>query len=193
MSKTHWVYALCEAVTHDVRYVGCAVSPYKRLSNHMGNVKPCNEDLGAWIASYREQGICPGLLILEKTDNGRDGLNREQFWIEKYHADGANLFNRRGRPGWVKPQPEPLFGNTHAGRIRRALEKHGWDAPPKVIQAEVGEVIHFLKGHNRVRVRRYRRWYWDSVDDPKPALLPLSYIYAIRRQGRKKLIYAEGT
>ena len=192
-STKRWVYALLEPITHAVRYVGCSQTPFKRLSTHISSALTVkNRDLGEWLQSCNDRGTCPGLLILEEVDDFRLAGEREQFWVRKYESDGANILNRQLTEGHVRQEVEVLGGNTHAGRIRRALDKLGWDAPAKDIQAEVGPVIHYLKGHNRVWVKRYGKWYCDSVDDPTPALLPMSYIYQIRRNGKRPR-YVEGT
>lgn len=108
-----------------------------------------------------------------------EAAERERYWIQTHHSTGSKLFNRQMVPGYVRVMKEFLYGDTNAGRIRRALDNIGWDADLKDVQAEIGPVIHYAKGHNRKLVKNR----WVQVDDPKPALLPIAYISAIRNKG----------
>ncbi len=191
MAKTvWWVYAFAEPVTQAVRYVGCAMEPYKRLQVHMSCLNVHNPELNDWLKSLRKQRTIPSIMLLEKlTFNARMRGQREKHWIEKFHAEGCKLFNKQLHPGWVSPIKGVLNPNSHAGRIRAACEKLGWDAPLQAIQQEVGPVVHYLKLCNR----SWNGERWVDAKRPKKYLLPLDYICTIRCQGPRYSKTVEGT
>lgn len=82
-----FIYALCEPMTGEIRYVGKAASPQSRL---VGHTRYGSYDIKEWIGSLRQP---PALRVLEVVPPGCDVDARERFHIEA--NDGPRLLNRR--------------------------------------------------------------------------------------------------
>lgn len=87
------IYTLSDPRTEVVRYVGQSTRIKNRYAVH---VSPFTKDdksrRRAWIVDLLSEGLKPVLSIAEECDLSE--LNaREEFWIEHYRAQGANLLN----------------------------------------------------------------------------------------------------
>lgn len=87
------IYALRDPLTDHVRYVGSAVDPKKRLSEHKADARryPDHPSL-RWIQTTLAHGG-PRMQIIEITDLSRR-VERERFWTWELTAVGAPLTNR---------------------------------------------------------------------------------------------------
>jgi len=102
-SKEHtFIYALTDEFTKEVRYVGKADNPEKRLAQHLKDTQ--NSAKWAWIQNLSLQGRKPALLLLEKVDVKVE-FERERYWIKHYWQQGHNLTNDICRL-WYSPDEE---------------------------------------------------------------------------------------
>lgn len=83
------IYALCDTV---VRYVGATSNPKQRLSAHISKAGKYHANVSQWLASLKERGEKPHLLILEQVPPEIDWEQREIHWISFYA--GPNLLNQ---------------------------------------------------------------------------------------------------
>jgi len=93
---TPWVriYALFETGSGRVRYVG-KTSRYlhQRHKQHIAEaVRRPRLPVGRWLRKQIEDGARLGIQLLENVQ-GADWQSREQFWIAKFRAEGADLLN----------------------------------------------------------------------------------------------------
>ena len=91
---TTYIYALTEPGTFLVRYVGKANKPYKRYKLHLIEARTSARKAHRlnWIRKLILAGQVPNLLILEECD-AENWVEREQYWIAKFRADGTDLVN----------------------------------------------------------------------------------------------------
>lgn len=176
--KDHWVYALTEPFTHEIRYVGCTNDPLERLRSHLWSQNPHNPDLVAWIKKNARRGCCPGLMILEQVKDYMSRGDRERFWVEKFHAEGRSLFNKVLKPGYMKPETGAI-AKSIAAQVRVICDRIGWDASVEDIERELGPQKHCFGNVNTV-VRNGVRY---AVANKKPYPVPLAYIRDIRNRG----------
>lgn len=76
MAKT-FIYALCDPNTGEIRYVGKANNPERRLTCHLCDRKKSHKQ--RWIASLKRLGLIPSIKILAEIP--RQGWE----WVEKAH------------------------------------------------------------------------------------------------------------
>lgn len=91
------IYTLTDPFNQDIRYVGQTQQfPLYRLSQHIMETanKPTAElpRKNQWIAELVQLGVSPEIEIVEYCDSSH-AHKREQFWINKFRADGHNLYN----------------------------------------------------------------------------------------------------
>lgn len=83
------IYALCDPITHEIRYVGkTQMGLPKRMARHHGDKTSTYR--GKWLRSLKEQGIKPVVHVLEETC---EWVEAEQFWIAYFKSLGARLAN----------------------------------------------------------------------------------------------------
>jgi len=89
MSETHYIYALTDPDTGEIRYVGRTRNPARRLSRH---IQPMfnSRSVRQWI---REMGRAPQMTIIEQC-SGDVVVEREAYWIASYESNGARLLNK---------------------------------------------------------------------------------------------------
>jgi NUMOD3 motif len=99
------IYALKDPVTDEIRYIGWAITPGKRLMTHIAVSRSGKEKnhRANWIRSLLARGLAPKLHIIES--GVTDFAEREIFWIAHYRALGCRLTNGtdggEGMVGWI--------------------------------------------------------------------------------------------
>lgn len=93
-NKNHYIYALLDPNTNEVRYVGCSVNPFKRYQEHTNIDRICNEVKHEWVEALSQTGQKPALILLDKCGDRATGRERETAWITTLLTDGAPLTNR---------------------------------------------------------------------------------------------------
>lgn len=97
-----YIYALCDPITQEVRYVGKSTNPTKRLRSHL-NEKGETHKI-RWIQSLLNTGEAPYLRILEEiVDNWE---SRERYWISFYKPTGKLTNATDGGDGVNNPSQE---------------------------------------------------------------------------------------
>lgn len=87
--KTH-IYALCNPITYECRYVGKTVNLNKRFRMHC-NPRESKLRSARWIKSLHP--LKPEMIVLEEVPPGKDWAEAEQFWIAYMKVLGAKLTN----------------------------------------------------------------------------------------------------
>jgi len=84
------IYALCDPRTQEVRYIGKATDPAKRLKGHLREVRR-RSPFYDWISSLRRQGLVPTLRVLE--GDVADWREAERRLISEARARGDRILN----------------------------------------------------------------------------------------------------
>jgi hypothetical protein len=113
-NEKHYVYALCDPDTNEVRYVGVSIYPEVRLIQHM-TIDPLDEnrkkkaqtsrEKDAWIGKLKESGKKPALIILDTCIGWKDARKKKRYYFDKYN--NGNLVN----------SPERIYGIKKAQDI----------------------------------------------------------------------------
>lgn len=127
MPDTLFVYALCDPVTAEVRYVGLTYNPAKRLGEHISEAKKIHEPWHSapknrWLRSLIARGHKPKMVVLEEVPRAI-GLEAEQRWIKAYGEQiGGRLANCEYAvldeiPDAVIPVNPDIIGTWDASQI----------------------------------------------------------------------------
>lgn len=83
----HFVYALCEPGTEEIRYIGSSSDPEARLQSHTSD--SASIGMREWVASLN--GAKPVLRLLQRANSSTEARALEREWIRKYPP--AQLLN----------------------------------------------------------------------------------------------------
>lgn len=126
-SETHKIYALCDPLTGEARYIGVTVKPlHIRRAEHLCAQGRCHRTM--WIKRLREKGFSPSIeLISEINKESRD--DAEKFWIVFFKGIGCSLVNStEGGGGLSDCSPEVRekirLANTGKKRTPETIERH---------------------------------------------------------------------
>jgi len=113
------IYALADPRDGDVRYIGKAVYPDKRLRQHLSpsQLDYYRSQKNSWIKSLLTAGVKPTMHVLELVDH-QDANAAECRWIEKALGMGARLTNgTAGGDGGavVDPEAKARIRAAHVG------------------------------------------------------------------------------
>lgn len=114
--KTAFIYALRCPVTGQIRYIGKATNPKKRLSVHLASKERCYRT--NWVRSLTKQGLRPALEIIAEVPE-----LEWQFWecsyIHLYRSLGFDLVNgTAGGDGGFNPSAEVREKMSEAAKSR---------------------------------------------------------------------------
>ena len=112
-----FIYALMDPRTEEVRYVGKAVEPLRRLSQHLNH--PTNLGMAMWFTEMEWDGVEPTLIPLEQTKHWQD---RERFWVAYMWQRGEQLLNRTPGGDGVEG-PKSTEWRKHIGDAQRGKKK----------------------------------------------------------------------
>jgi len=87
--KQHYIYALADPNTSEVRYIGRTKNPTARIYRHLQPMFSSN-GIKQWIKAL---GQPPKMVILEQCSE-ESVIERESYWTNYYREIGANLINR---------------------------------------------------------------------------------------------------
>ena len=122
---TNYIYTLSDPRTDTVRYVGRSVNPESRFKAHLrveySNYRSQKEQ---WVAELSAVGLLPVMTIIDSSDDSVIIRQKEQYWINKYTAEGCNLLNKTGAflSNYMFKIPLPLFY-----KLRDLAETHQMD------------------------------------------------------------------
>jgi hypothetical protein len=113
------IYALCEAGTGVVRYVGKTVDkPNRRLIYHIQQAKrPGSRPISRWLRKRLEDGRRPTVTTLEVVPPGEDWAGREKHWISHYRSTGAPRQMLNLTDGGEGISGHKFAGTEHAKKI----------------------------------------------------------------------------
>lgn len=118
-SKTHYVYALCEPETGEVRYIGCTTRLKARFRQHLKVDRAVNPRVAEWVTSLIGRDLLPQMKILETVKGMWPGWEAERYLIGVYSvAMRERLLNEHYRGDFVP------FGDLEEIAIRY---KRYWD------------------------------------------------------------------
>jgi len=84
------IYALTDPRDAFIRYIGISNNAYRRFREHVQHpISPSHKE--EWIRELLEQGMLPGLVILEIVDGEALAREREEWWVNFYTKDGMLL------------------------------------------------------------------------------------------------------
>lgn len=91
-----WVYALCDPVTHEMRYIGQSRDPINR---HRWHITDAVSDTGGqeqsrakreWIRACVAAGAYPYCRLLEAAEDRDTALSREAKWVRRHRSTLTN-------------------------------------------------------------------------------------------------------
>ena len=91
MRKT-FIYGLICPYSLELRYVGKANDPQRRLKDHMYDFRGHELNKALWFRKMRQDKIKPILEIIEEVTMDK-WQEAEEFWIAYFRYIGANLLN----------------------------------------------------------------------------------------------------
>lgn len=92
--KLHKVYGLTDPRTGEVKYIGKSVNPIHRLAVHLHYAaKGGHTHAFRWMKGLLDQGLKPGLVILEEGIPETEVDDRECWWIAEGEERGWRLTN----------------------------------------------------------------------------------------------------
>ena len=159
-----FIYALTSSSSNEIRYIGKAKNPWKRLLQHrsLSNNRSISRHVTNWLRGIILTKDAPRMFILEKC---ADWENAECRWIDLARQSGVPLTNLADG------------GNSlsHAARAKKASAYTGWTPIQKVIQ-------------NARRLERdARRLGFDDIADrslERLARIEMSLRAAYSREGK---------
>lgn len=119
--NTTFIYALCDPVFFEVRYIGKADDPYRRYCKHL--VDKSETHKAHWIQSLLIRGLLPIRQILEECDE-LIWEERERDWISFYRRIGASLTNETNGGEGGKPLPAG-WHHTEETKRKMSIIKRG--------------------------------------------------------------------
>lgn len=101
---THYIYALKDPDTKEVRYIGETCNMAHRYAGHLG--KSDGTDKCKWIQCLKSNGKLPVMDVVEVTTRDKK-REREEYWIAYFKGAGFSLLNSEnwggGREGAGRP------------------------------------------------------------------------------------------
>lgn len=159
-----FIYALTSSSSNEIRYIGKAKNPWKRLLQHrsLSNNRSISRHVTNWLRGIILTKDAPRMFVLEKC---ADWENAECRWIDLARQSGVPLTNLAD--GGNSP--------SHAARAKKASAYTGWTPIQKVIQ-------------NARRLERdARRLGFDDIADrslERLARIEMSLRAAYSREGK---------
>jgi hypothetical protein len=171
-----FIYALCEPLTSEVRYIGKSATPEKRLIHHLcaGPAK-----IAAWVDQLAADGLRPLLCILEVVPPGQDAAVRERLALGSHLTRGARLLNSEGTPNGRGPRTR-IDSPRNMGVVALldlGLTQTAIAASAGVIQSNVWSWMHGKQlpdSISRAKLEDTFGIYWRLWDQPVDAAKPIA-------------------
>jgi hypothetical protein len=88
-----YIYTLKDPITNEIRYIGKANDPNKRILDHIKECKSSNKSHKiSWVKSLLEKNLKPIVEILDEVSS-EEWERCEQYWISQFKSWGFNLTN----------------------------------------------------------------------------------------------------
>ncbi len=92
ISKTTFIYSLCEKGTDNIRYIGKTNNIKTRIRTHIKNYKKERDHKNNWIQSVLKRGGEIEISIIDEVDKN-DWKFWEKYWISQFKTWNYNLTN----------------------------------------------------------------------------------------------------
>jgi len=93
-----YIYALLCPIEQTIKYIGKANDPYRRLRDHLQDIRGITIDKLLWIDKLKRAKLKPILEILDEVE-----IEKWQFWeswyMEYYKSIGLSLISKRAGNG----------------------------------------------------------------------------------------------
>lgn len=124
MSKTTFIYALCEPGTRTVRYIGKSDTPESRLKTHVRVSATRNTHLGHWLTRVLRSKKVPNLVILAKVPKC-SWEQEERLYIANARMLGMNLVNtcEGGEGVTMTSEIRKKIGDSNRGQTRSLVQR----------------------------------------------------------------------
>ena len=133
------IYALCDPVTGEVRYIGKANDPEKRLKSHLRDARSRRTPVYCWINKLTSNGEKPVLKVLEWATDWREA---ERRLITQYRESGARLLNVA--EGGDEPACSYATRAANGKAVSQSRDKAIWG-----LRRKVGDLLAWLESHGR--------------------------------------------
>jgi len=91
-----YIYVLICPIDEQLKYIGKANSPERRVKDHLTDFRGCEYDKALWIRKLKAQKLKPELLIISEVEM-ENWKEEERFYIEYFKYLGIKLVN--SKPG----------------------------------------------------------------------------------------------
>lgn len=116
MSKTTFIYALCEPGTRTVKYIGKSKHPKQRFTEHLRESATFDSYLGHWLLSLSRRGEVPNMVILSEVPMELGDAEEIRYIAAARNSLGMRLVNATdGGDGLNNPSRETRE------KLRRAI------------------------------------------------------------------------
>lgn len=119
-------YKLFDPGTDETRYVGISNDPYRRYGQHLADRTKCEKV--EWIHDLQNDGLLPGMQIIETDMMPVIAGEREKYWVTTPHAlrAGASRISLTERTRWRQFHE----GSVQALGTECLLRRYGHDQVP---------------------------------------------------------------
>ena len=129
-----FIYSLSDPITNEIKYVGKANKPHKRLLCHFHNKK--NKNIRRWCKSLLKKNLFPKIGILDEVLLV-DCRFWETYWICQIKSWGFNLFNLDYSGVYFKQKNDT---------IERENRRRRWFGFPNLSEEEIkNRGVRFLR------------------------------------------------
>lgn len=117
------IYALCDPDTAEVRYIGKANDPEKRLLGHIRDAKVRQTPVYAWIRKLTAAGLAPEMVVIRR--GCKDWKAEERALIAAGRALGLRLLNVAdgGDEPFMTREQRARNGSATLAAIRTGIER----------------------------------------------------------------------
>lgn len=159
------IYALVDPRNREIRYVGKADNPKRRLRAHISRSirSPGARKCASWVASLISSGVKPEMMELESIVGSWE--EAEKYWIAYMRFVGANLVNMTTGGGKqnghaisqsarekISRAAKAQFSNPEA---RKAAAEYGRMAKRSEKMREIHSSTEFRKKQSEIKKRLY--------------------------------------
>ncbi len=145
--STTFIYALLDPRTGEIRYVGKANDPKKRLVDHLRQCKFGESHRVHWLRQLLANGVGPLLEVVDEVSQS-EWAAAECAYVTFYKEQGCNLVNSTpGGEGFGTGEAHPLFGRPRPVEVRAKLsaankgKRMSPEARTKLSVAHTGKVF----------------------------------------------------
>lgn len=143
------IYALCDPISNEIRYIGKAIDLYTRIRNHYKESRlKCITHKNNWIKSLLNKELRVNVIILEELTDEILLNEAEIKWIKYYRELGTDLTNGTdgGDGGKLSTESIAKMAETKRGK------KHSKEHCENISKGNLNRVVS-LETRNKIGVR----------------------------------------